>query len=315
MKIERIFFLLLLAAMGLFCYFSLPKTPVSQNNHLLDLFARLREFELRYADYLMATKKLVQDTYQSDAVQKLSRPQLRKEFSFANQEELNNVALRFHFYAVTKKDNDLDVRAVYDDFKPKMLWEKVLDLLVTQAFEITGEKSPKKDGDDKTSALIAMVMKGSGLAEIKEPGCFIDLNLMGESQLLYWDVLYRKCPASVEQVLDRQKCVRGIFVAEIDQKNLIRDFFLSSAAKNQTSNFTLAFLAQEENLSYVEALYPENKAGDELLGQAFLELFRYRTPVFYGLPEQPQLLIESWNMTDVCIGVSLNPIGQGNIEG
>jgi hypothetical protein len=324
MKVERFIFLVVICGICVFFYAylqGLEQVESAPDDHFPRLFARLKDFEKQYADYFEKIKQQVKDTYGESFVQRLSRPQLRRNFGFERQEDLNNAALRFHFYAVTTRGGETDVRPVYDDFKPKLLWDKVLELLINRAFEITGEKTGKNEDDDKMSGMISMVMKGSGLGDIKEPACFVDLNLMGEGSLLYWDILYRRCPASVENAIDREKCVRGLFVAEIDRKNLIRDFYLSQIEQQpekKAGDFILGFIAREEGRSYVEALYPEDESNNAELGQAFSELLKYRLPVFYGDDKRPSLLIESFNMTDVCVGVTLDsdPLRQnGTVSG
>ncbi len=235
------------------------------------LMTEQRRVEAEYLNFIENHKKEVVSTFMSKDVQKLRRASLRKKYFRARKADRIQTTLRFAAYTIKKKGSDLTVRPVYETFQSKIFWDKLLKMLAKQAFISTNEMSAtlNSSGGEKFTEIIGILLKDAGLSALERPGNFNEFTMLGEDSFLYWDIIYKKCNASVRRATGSKKCVKGIFVAEIDRRNSVRDFALNWQ-KNTNANVEVVTefgqLERSLNQSFIEAYWPLREHSNSILG-------------------------------------------------
>ena len=235
------------------------------------LMTEQRRVEAEYLNYIENLKKEVISAFLSKDVQKLRRASLRKKYFRARKADRIQTTLRFAAYTVKKKGSDLTVRPVYETFKSKIFWDKLLKTLAKQAFISTSEMTAtlNSSGGEKLTEIIGIFLKDAGLSDLERPGTFNEFTMLGEDTFLYWDIIYKKCNASVRRATGSKQCAKGIFLAEIDRRNSVRDFALNwqkSTATNVQVVTEFGQLERSLNQSFIEAYWPLSEHSNSTLG-------------------------------------------------
>ncbi|MCJ8345532.1 hypothetical protein MJH12_08325, partial [bacterium] len=215
------------------------------------LFEQLVQLEKNYQSFVESKKNEVLKIYQSKNVKKLRRGPLRKSYSYATKSDAKEATVRYSFYTVKESKGKLDIRAVFDDFRSKLIWERLLKLMAKEALLSNQEKV--KESEDKMSSMISMVMKGSGISQIKNRSKFHHLELLGDNVLVFWDSIYKKCSQKKRKQLGIKNCVKGIFIGEIDLRNTVRDFYTSESISD---NVGWAQYKKSKGELFLSSLYP-----------------------------------------------------------
>lgn len=244
----------------------LESAQASVTDYLLESENLARGFH----DGLGALKEQIQAAYASDEVQKFSRPGMRKAWATDRKEDSQNAVLRIMSASVDFRDEEIRVREVFDSHKPAAIWEKVLDMLAKEALKRSGEY--REEGDAKLQGMVGMLMKGSGLGELTEPGQFHELSFLGAPSLFYWNTIHKRCPAAVTRETGAEECVRGLFLAEIDLLNYSRDYFASRSAIQDDLGRAAVFSDPKGNILQLFSVKEEHNADLALALKKALQL-------------------------------------------
>ncbi len=248
----------------------LESVRTSVKDYLLESESLARGFH----DGLGGLKEQIRQAYISDEVQKFSRPGMRKAWAADRKEDSQNSVLRIMSASVDFRDGEVRVREVFDSHKPAAIWEKVLDMLAKEALKRSREY--REEGDAKLQGMVGMLMKGSGLGELTEPGQFHELSFLGSPSLFYWNVIHKRCPAAVTRGTGAEECVRGLFLAEIDLLNYSRDYFASRSAIQDDLGRAAVFSDPDGNILQ---LFPFREEHNADLAEAFRRALLLRTAV------------------------------------
>jgi len=267
MKLLVVILLLLMQAAAIVAYYESKGS--SQGSQLFEehpgrtLLATQQLVEGEFEKYLSDLKLKVKTEFESKDLQKLSRSKVRKNYAFETKAQSQAATLRYSVYTVDAR-REPGFRKVYEDFKSALVWNKIMEMLVSQALKSSGEESGDQSDSkmEKFSEMISMVMKDNGLAKIQEPGNFNEFSLFGEDTVFYWNTIMKKCPSRVRKQLGIEKCVKGLFLAEIDRKNMVRDFAQLESVKGKIH--ALALVDKKELLE----LYPIETAYHSKLADA-----------------------------------------------
>ncbi|MCO4781283.1 MAG: hypothetical protein KC646_03095 [Candidatus Cloacimonetes bacterium] len=277
---------------------TIPKIP---NKNLVkkvsqpSLLTRLLEVEKRYFDYVEVQKSEIEKVYHSKNVQKLRRGPLRKLYSYETKADSKQATLRYSFYTVKESKGKLETRAVFDDFRSKMLWDRLIKVMAKQAFLANGEKV--KESEDKMNSMISMVMKDSGLSQIQNRSEFHHLELLGDNVLVFWDSIYKKCSQKKRKELGIQKCVKGLFIGEIDLKNTVRDFYL----EHSNENLGWAEYTKSKGLKVLSHLYPTSESKNLTLYTKLNESQALGVPLFFNTSGKNYLVYPSQKQANTII--------------
>lgn len=250
------------------------------------LLATQQMIEGEFEKYLSSLKVKIENEFESKDVQKLSRSRVRKKFAFETKAQSQAATLRYSVYTVDSR-REPGFRKVYEDFKSALVWDKIMEMLVSQALKSSGEETGDQSDSkmEKFSEMISMVMKDNGLAKIQEPGNFNEFALFGEDTVFYWNTIMKKCPSRVRKQLGIQKCVKGLFLAEVDRKNLVRDFAQMESVLEKIH--ALALVDKKELLE----LYPIESAYHSKLAGAFGRALESDSRQYYESSEGIESLV------------------------
>jgi hypothetical protein len=239
------------------------KNSISEDHAKIQVLNALRDFEKGFMRWNLKGRKAVREVAQEPMVQKLIRPKIRKRFARDRRSDWQNLSKRFSVYTVRNSKGQLKVRPVFEDYRPRLLWEKVLEMLASRALEISGElNSGANGGSTKMQELAALVLKGTGLSKIQEPASFTSLDLLGEQTLFYWDILYRRCPQKIRMNKGLVRCVKGLFLAELSPRLMLRDYWEQKIPHSENFFYSIifsnsmVFSNESRSKPSVEALFP-----------------------------------------------------------
>ena len=237
-----------------------------------ELMTEQRRVESEYLRYMQNLKKTVVSNFLSKDVQKLRRASLRKKYFHGRKSDRLQETLRFAIYTAKKKGSRLTVRPVYETHKSKIFWDKLINMVAKQAFVLTNETSASLNvgNGEKLNEIISIFLKDAGLSNIEKPGNFNEFAMLGEDALLYWDIIYKKCSASIRRTTGSTQCVKGIFIGEIDRRNSVKDFALHWQSKtDQNSKLVTEFgqLKSVMDQSFIEAYWPLEQNSNKILGE------------------------------------------------
>ncbi|PCJ17874.1 MAG: hypothetical protein COB02_12465 [Candidatus Cloacimonadota bacterium] len=273
-------------------YFIKPVTSKPKENTRIkskkSLYQRLFIIEEQYHEFIEKKKKEVIDVYNSKNVQKLRRGPLRKSYSFEAKSDSKESTIRFSFYTVKQNKNKLEMRAVFDDFRSKLIWDRLLKVMAKEALK--SNKEEVKQSNDKMSSMISMVMKGSGLSQIKNRSQFHHLQFMGDDVLIFWDSIYKKCSQKKRKLFGIKKCVKGIFIGEIDLRNTVRDFY-----RDEINNKNIGWAQYRKNKKsiYLSNLFPSDEQNNVILYEKLKESYKMGVPLTFKIKENKFLVYPS----------------------
>ncbi len=267
------------------------------------LVSEQEQLEKLFLAGLEAQKLGILSDLQSDPVQKFRRAELRKQYSHEKKEDSLNAVKRVSFFTASQKDEGFEIREVYETHKPKLVWEKILDLLAKEAFKRTGELNTEEKSD-KMGDMIGMFMKDSGLGALNDPGSFHRLNLLGQNVMFYWDILYRRCPDNVRAITGKDECVRGLFLAEIDLLNYNREFTYQYLNQPSPYQLSLGFVKKEGSEPYFHAIHPSTQEHNDSLSKAMHESLSLEAAILRESKETTHLIWPSHNFTGSILGLS-----------
>ena len=95
--------------------------------------------ESEYLKYMEKLKNTVVSVSLSKDVQKLRRANLRKKFFNSRKADAAQSTIRYATYTVKQKNNDITVRPIYETFKSKIFWDKLLQIMAKQVLISTNE--------------------------------------------------------------------------------------------------------------------------------------------------------------------------------
>ena len=243
-----------------FLYQEITDSTISEKNQKYsDLIIEQARVEKAYRTYLENLRSDVVSTYQSKDVQGLRRGNLRRKYSKDRKSDSLDQTIRYFFYTVTNKHSEVLVQPVFETFKPKLLWEKLLKMMANKALNSTSESSSVENfnSNEKFSEMISVFLQGSGLGAMQQPGNFSKLDVLNEDIFVYWDIIYKRCSSSVRKSTGRTQCVKGIFLGEIDRRNSVRDFAHQWHATNADSKGLKTYfglIGTQDDLTYVGVL-------------------------------------------------------------
>lgn len=264
-----------------------------------------RRVEYEYSRYINELKDSVVSVSISKDVQKLRRANLRKKYFLARKADVSQSTLRYGSYTVKKKGSDVIVRPVYETYKSKILWDKLLKIMGKQALISTNEMTSSLHAGEaeKFTQIINIFLKDSGLDNIEKPANFNEFGMLGENIFLYWDIIYKKCSASVRKTTGRTKCVRGIFTGEIDRSNSVRDFALEWQQKNRELEVTTEFglLKKVSTETIIEAYWPSFQHSNGALGENINKFIEDRGSRFFKEGDKLALVSNSEVLPDTLL--------------
>ena len=158
--------------------------------------------ESEYLKYMEKLKNTV--TVSLRSVQKLRRANLRKKFLTHEKQMLPQSTVRYATYTVKQKNNDITVRPIYETFKSKIFWDKLLQIMAKQALISTNEMKSalNPSGGEKFTEIINIFLRDAGLSNLENPGYFNEFSMLGEDIILYWNVVLKKCSSSVRKTIE-----------------------------------------------------------------------------------------------------------------
>ncbi|MBW7876891.1 MAG: hypothetical protein H3C47_13000 [Candidatus Cloacimonetes bacterium] len=268
-----------------------------------DLLSEQEALEKNFLLGLETYKQEILADLKSDSVQKFRRAELRKQYSFDKKEDAQNAVKRVSFFTASQKEDGFEIREVYETHKPKLVWEKILDLLAKEAFKRTRELNTEEKAD-KMGDMIGMFMKDSGLGALNDPGSFHRLNLLGQNVIFFWDILYRRCPDNIRSVTGQDECVRGLFLAEIDLLNYNREFTYLNLNQPSKNQLTLGFFKKEGAELNYHAIHPTEREKNQSLADAMHESLKLEAPILREDKEEIHLIWPSHNFTSSILGLS-----------
>ena len=272
------------------------------------LLPKIAKVEQAFQDFLESKKKEVKKTFSETYVQKLSRSKVRKNLSFKRKGDMKDATIRYAVFTVSNKKDEVETRPVFDHFKAPLIWDKVISMMSGKALENTGEKAPgSSDGKmGKFSQMLDIVMKDSGLGKIKIPGQFATLTLMSEDVIFYWDVIHKKCPSKIRKSKGIKNCVKGLFLGEIDRKNLVRDFAneVAPGVLSGEDVTRIGILGKDEDQEFFSNVYPASLHSDSKFAAAFHQLISRRLPQFYqGESDRIGMILKSQTLPHSVVAV------------
>ena len=264
--------------------------PVKHSNDAqMDVLKSLRDLEIGFQDYLNQAKKEIHEAFEDKETQSFSRSALRKRFSFDRKSDLLNSPIRISIYEARSRSGKDYPHPLFEDYKPAVIWDKILPALLGEALRQTGEGKPEvEDGLSKFTEMASVLMPNAKKISFKTPGEFIDLKLMGEDTLFYWNLITKRCPQRIRRALEIDSCLKGLFVAEIDKKVLLKKYW-NTLEEKENSKVFLAFLDQADQQEYVFQLFPPNEAKNQYIFDSIQKAMNEPLPylkteesVFYG---------------------------------
>ena len=242
--------------------------------------------ERAYRNYIENLRSDIVTTYQSKDVQSLRRGNLRKKYSKDRKSDSLNETIRYSFYTVRSKQSEVVVQPIFETFKPKLLWEKLLNMMATKALNYTSELSTVKnlEPSNKFSEMIGVFLQGSGLGEIQQPGNFSKLDVLNEDIFIYWDIIYKRCSSSVRKSTGRTQCVKGIFMGEIDRRNSVRDFayqWQANKSDDQGLKTYFGIVGSQDGLNFVDSFIPHKIDSNFEIGTSVKNLLEDSSPRFF----------------------------------
>ena len=228
--------------------------------------------ESEYLKYVEKLKNTVVSVSLSKDVQKLRRANLRKKFFKSRKADAAQSTVRYATYTVKQKNNEITVRPIYETFKSKIFWDKLLQIMAKQALISTNEMKTAlhPSGSEKFTEIINIFLKDAGLGNLENPGYFNEFSMLGEDIIFYWNVVLKKCSSSIRKTIGSTQCVRGIFTAEIDRSNSVRDFARNWQQREvQIGGINTEFghIKGTSNHSFIEAYWPPTQHSNSELGQ------------------------------------------------
>ena len=286
--------LLLALALALAVLF-LPFTSPADTS--MDLFYSLRALESDFQKYLNGAKEEVRQSFEDQETQAFNRSGMRKKFSFARKSDFNDSPIRVSIYEARSKNGEDYAHPLFESYKPAVIWDKILPALMSEALRLTGEgKAQKEDGFSKFTEMASLLMPNAKKIGFRTPGEFIDLKLMGEDTLFYWNYVTKRCPQRVRNALGIDSCLKGLYLAEIDKRVLLRNYWNTLKPKEGARVF-MAFLDQAQEKEYVFQLLPSEEGSNKFvfdsIQKALKESLPYintQGPNYYGAVRFPGVL-------------------------
>ena len=298
--------------MSLNSYLSSAITP---HEGLLNEQIRVESEYLNYMDQLKGT---VVSVSVSKDVQKLRRGSLRKKYFLPRKADVSQSTLRYASYTVKKNSSDIIVRPVYETFKSKLFWDKLLKIMARQALISTDEMkiALHSNSGEKFTEIISIFLKDAGLANLEYPGNFNEFSMLGEDILLYWDIVYKKCSSSIRKTTGRTQCVKGIFTGEIDRRNSVRDFALNWQENNNYANDIVTEFGQIErsfSKSFIEAYWPSIEHSNRDLGENINKFLKDRGSRFFKEGNKLALIRKSQVLPNTLLVSKVEISGNSNL--
>jgi len=157
-----------------------------------------------------------------------------------------------------------------------------LEMLARNSLETTGElDSDSKQGAGKMKELASLVLKGTGLSSLQKPTSFTTLDFLGEQTQFYWDVLYRRCPQKIRVEKGLERCVKGLFLAELSPRLLLRDFWQQQDQSESGLSYALIYSSGTGEGRAVESLFPWTLQDSFATAQALRNLGSRGVPQVY----------------------------------
>lgn len=275
---------ILFVSIFVFLYRELTDSTISEENQKYsDLIIEQARIEKAYRTYLDNLRSDVVATYKSKDVQSLRRGNLRRKYSKDRKSDSLDQTIRYFFYTVTNKQSEVIVQPVFETFKPKLLWEKLLNMMANKALNSTSELSSVENlnSNEKFSEMISVFLQGSGLGAMQQPGNFSKLDVLDEDIFIYWDIIYKRCSSSVRKSTGRTQCVKGIFIGEIDRRNSVRDFAYQwqvNKADSQGLKTYFGLMDTQDGLTYVDSFMPSKIHSNAEIGDAINDLLQNSSP-------------------------------------
>lgn len=250
------------------------------------LLLEQQRVESDYKDFVEKLKTQILSTYNSEDVQKLRRGVIRKNFSHERKSDRTESTVRYSFYTVRTQKSEIEILPVFDNYKPKLLWDKFLQMMSRKALISTAEIDSSGAGgsNEKFSEMIGVVLKDSGLAALQEPGQFGRFDLLGEDIMIYWNIIFKKCSSSIRKSSGQTQCVKGIFVGEIDRRNSVRDFaksWLNAGQLGRPIETYFGLIDQQSGHQFVESFFPHHMDSSADMGSAIRDFLDDSSPRFY----------------------------------
>jgi len=295
---------LILHFLALFFALILSVVPEKdQDGVRMNMFEELKSFEKEFQGYLEESKMGIEKSFHQDFVQSFQRSKLRKAFAFSRKSDLLDNPVRISIYEVRERGGKQQAREVFENFKPAVLWDKIIPALLNQALVKTGQETKGSGGGfSKFSEMAALLMPDSGKTNFTIPGQFIDLQLMGNDTLFYWNMITRRCPQRIQKSKGIKKCLKGLFLAEIDKRVLLRDFWYKRGSSPAIRPF-VAFLDRSQERDYVFQLYPSNEAGNRWIFEAVQGALKSSFPVFEAREDIAYASVQSPGVKQAVIGL------------
>ena len=254
--------------------------------------------ESEYLEYMEKLKNTVVSVSLSKDVQKLRRANLRKKFFKSRKADAAQSTVRYATYTVRQKNDDITVRPIYETFKSKIFWDKLLQIMAKQALISTNElkSALHPSGGEKFTEIINIFLKDAGLSNLENPGYFNEFSMLGEDIILYWNVVLKKCSSSVRKTIGSTQCVRGIFTAEIDRRNSVRDFARNWQQREVHIggvDTEFGLIKGTSNDSFIEAYWPPTQYSNSELGQNINQFLIDRGTRFFRMGDQLALISKS----------------------
>lgn len=270
-------------------------TPIVSNIEKPNLMSKLVQIEKDYSNFIETKKLEISKVYKSKEVQKLKRGPLRKLYSYETKADSRQSTLRFSFYTVKETKGKLETRGVFDDFRSKMLWDRLLKVMAKEAFLANGEQV--KESEDKMNSMISMVMKDSGLSQIQNRSEFHHLELLGDNVLVFWDTIYKRCSQKKRKELGIKNCVKGLFIGEIDLRNTVRDFYISKS----TDDLGWAEYKKSKGKVILNHLYPSSESNNLQLYSKLSESYSLGVPLSFQDKTMQYLVYPSQKQANTLI--------------
>jgi len=128
------------------------------------------------------------------------------------------------------------------------------------------------------------------------------LQFMGEDTLFYWNVITKRCPQRVRKSKGITKCVRGLFVAEIERRLLLRDYW-ESLPKSQEEKPFVVFLEQKSDLKFVHSILPTDHFDNQAVAETVESTMKDGFPSLLVEPEAQVGVFPSPQVRQVLMGV------------
>ncbi|MEE2924778.1 MAG: hypothetical protein VX619_08370 [bacterium] len=292
-----------------------PNSTVTPHESLLNEQIRVESEYLNYMDQL---KETVVSVSLSKDVQKLRRGSLRKKYFLPRKADVSQSTLRYASYTVKKDESDIIIRPVYETFKSKLFWDKLLKIMARQALVSTDEMkiALHPNGGEKFTEIISIFLKDAGLANLEYPGNFSEFSMLGEDILLYWDIVYKKCSSSIRKTTGSTQCVKGIFTGEIDRLNSVRDFALNWQENNNNANDIVTEFGQIKrsySKSFIEAYWPSIEHSNRYLGENINKFLKDRGCRFFREGDKLALIRKSQILPDTLLVSKVEISGNSNL--